>query len=324
MPKQIHQAKITLFLFLIGVCPILLFSQQEPTVLAVISDVTGEVFIKKMNKSEPQKALFGIQLAQGDQITTSKKSNVTLLFSNGQMIGLGPNSQMIISGNTTADNSKNIGSALAGNFSNLTLRRDNKGEVGVLMDLRAGESEQFIIPMSPCNTMIRTNLPELSWESLKPADTYMVRLFNTDGLVWEKETSDTRLPYPEHAPPLTFGESYFWNVEGLELIHSFKSLNQKFSILPKHEIEAVNDREEEIKTMFADDLNSSSFHSVLGAYYAQMGMLEEAIHEFIQVKKANPDASLPHEILGKLYRDVGKKDLAIKELQEALMLEKEQ
>jgi hypothetical protein len=62
---------------------------------------------------------------------------------------------------------------------------------------------------------------------------------------------------------------------------------------------------------------------VLGAHYAKVGILEEAIKEFELVKEANPESSLPHEILSKLYSDVGKKNLAIIELQEALKLEKE-
>jgi len=36
----------------------------------------------------------------------------------------------------------------------------------------------------------------------------------------------------------------------------------------------------------------------------------------------NPDAPLPHEILGSLYSDVGNKDKAIEELQKALALAK--
>ena len=36
---------------------------------------------------------------------------------------------------------------------------------------------------------------------------------------------------------------------------------------------------------------------------------------------ANPEVTLPLEILGGLYSDVGKKDLAIAELQKALMLD---
>ena len=107
------------------------------------------------------------------------------------------------------------------------------------------------------------------------------------------------------------------------MIDSFRSSNQKFTIFSQDKILELESMEEQIKDFFRDDLSSSSFHSVLGAFYAKKGMLEEAIKEFEIVKEANPESSLPHEILGKLYSDVGKKDLAIMELQRALMLEKE-
>ena len=316
--------KIGTILVLLTLYPCFLMSQQELSIIAIISDVQGDVSVMKLSRTGPLKAIFGMQLTPGDQVKTDKKSSVTILFSDGNMISLGPSSNMTISGNEPGEGAKNIGAGLAGSFSDLTLRRDSKGEMGVLMDLRAGESEQFIIPTSPCNTMIRSNRPTLAWESAKTADTYVVKLFNSGGLVWQKETSDTQLSFPEDEPGLVFGESYFWNVEGTELIHSFKSLNQKFTILPKEEIEKINIREEKIRSMFAEDPNSSSCHSVLGAFYAQEGMYEDAIMEFVLVKEANPAASLPHEILAKLYRDVGKKDLAIIELEKALILEKEQ
>jgi len=303
--------------------PISILSQQKASVLAVISDVSGEVFLKKAKKTESLKAVFGMQLMKGDQVITQKKSKVELLFNDGNLISLGSNSSITISGKKTDEKVKNIGAVLAGSFSDLALRSDSKGEVGVLIDLRSTETDQTIILISPCNTMIKSNQPVLSWESTKPAEEYVVRVYNDNGLIWEKKTSETKIKITETATALHFGESYFWNVEGIDMIDSFRSLNQKFTIYSQDKILELESMEEQIKDFFRDDLNSSSFHSVLGAFYAKKGMLEEAIKEFEIVKEANPESSLPHEILGKLYSDVGKKDLAIMELQRALMLEKE-
>ncbi|KPL12888.1 MAG: hypothetical protein AMS23_04685 [Bacteroides sp. SM1_62] len=320
---MMEKLKIFIFLVYLICSPAWLFSQQKDSVFAVISDVSGKVFLKKAKKTEPLKAVFGMQLMQGDQVLTQKKSKVELLFSDGNLISLGSNSNITISGKQTDVHGKNIGTGLAGSFSDLALRSDSKGEMGVLIDLRSTETDQTIIPMSPCNTMIKSNQPVLSWESTKPAEEYVVRVYNNNGLVWEKKTSETKIKITGTASVLHFGESYFWNVEGIDLIDSFRSSNQKFTILSQDKILELESMEGKIKDFFRDDLSSSSFHSVLGAYYAKMGLLEEAIREFEMVKEANPESSLPHEILGKLYSDVGKKDLAIIELQEALKLEKE-
>ena len=93
--------------------------------------------------------------------------------------------------------------------------------------------------------------------------------------------------------------------------------------MPEEKIKEKKLEEEKLLELFADDQNNSSLHSLLGAYYAKNGLLEDAIKKFEMVRNANPEAPLPHEILAGLYSDVGKKDLAIAELQKALMLEKE-
>ena len=269
------------------------------------------------------KAVFGMQLEQGDQVSTDKESRATVLFSNGNLINLGANSNITISGSSSGGNSRNVGAGLAGNFSNLAMRQDNRGEVGVLMDLRSDETSQLIIPITPCNTRICTAQPTISWESSRPADEYVVRLYNSQGLVWEVRTEENTLDYPADKDPLQYGESYFWNVEGEDLIHTFRSLNQKFTVLEEADIEQMKREVGRIEELFAADPENSSCHSLLGTYYSNLGLYEDAIREFELVRDSNPGATLPHEILGSLYSDVGKKDLAIAELQQALALEKE-
>lgn len=318
-----EKSEIACLLILFLLFPIALFAQNNTSALAVISDVQGDVLLLKVNQVEGTEAVFGMKLEKGDQVKTEKKASVTLLFSNGNLISLGPNSNITISGNQNGDQATNIGAGMAGNFSELALHQDNKGEIGVLMDLRSDETAQQIIPMSPCNTMIANIKPRLLWESKKPADEFVIRIYNSQGLVWEKRTTDTHMDFPEGEQALEYGSSYFWNVEGEDLINSFRSLNQKFTVLTAEKIKEKKLEEEKLAGLFADDQNNSSLHSLLGAYYAKCGLLEDAIIKFEIVRDANPGATLPHEILSSLYSDVGQKDLAIAELQKALLLEKE-
>jgi tetratricopeptide (TPR) repeat protein len=297
--------------------------QSSSLPMAVLSDVHGNVFLKRSQMDRAMKAVFGMQLEQGDQISTQKEARATVLFSNGNLINLGANSNITISGNSSGDNARNVGAGLAGNFSNLAMRQDSRGEVGVLIDLRSDETAQLIIPLTPCNTRICDTRPTLSWESTRPADEYVVRLYSSQGLVWEARTKENSLKFPSDKEPLEYGASYFWNVEGEDLIHTFRSLNQKFTVLEEKEIEKMKLEEAHIRTLFEDDPENSSCHSLLGTFYSNLGLYEDAIREFELVRDANPEATLPHEILGSLYSDVGKKDLAIAELQKALALEKE-
>jgi tetratricopeptide (TPR) repeat protein len=111
-------------------------------------------------------------------------------------------------------------------------------------------------------------------------------------------------------------------VEGEDLLDNKKSISYKFSILSADKSKEVLDHEALIRKAFVNDPDSSSLHSFLGAYYMNQGLLQDAVSEFIIISRINPDAPLPHEILGTLYSDAGNKDKAIEELQKALALSK--
>ncbi len=301
--------------------------QQTGQCLAIITELNGEVQFKKAADPEFIKASWGTQLFQGDQVKTSAGSEVSLLFSNNNFITLGPNGSMIISGKKPSEtkstgNVRNISSATMINISGLTLKKDDKKDVGALAGLRSEDTEQTIELTSPFNTLIKTNRPLFSWTAKESFDKYIVNLYNSKGLVWSKIVSGSSMKYPENEKELEFGESYFWNVEGEALIENDKSANHKFSVLSLEKTKEVMEQEALIISAFKDEPESSNLHSVLGAYYNDLGLLQDAINEFRIISEINKDATLPHEILSSLYTDVGNKDKAIEELQKALALAK--
>jgi tetratricopeptide (TPR) repeat protein len=302
-------------------------TQQSGQCIAVITEINGEALLKKANKNEFVKVYWGTQLFQGDQVKTLDKSEVKLLFSNNNFISLGPNSMITISGKGSSATEalgdvKNISSAMMVNISGLTLKRDNKKDVGALAGLRSVIIEQTIELRSPCNTFIKTNHPSFSWQAKKPYDKYIVNLYDSRGLVWSKKISDSTLKYPENEKALDFGQSYFWNVVGEDIIDNDKSASHKFTILTLEKSKEVEENEKRIWNTFRDEPESSSLHSMLGAFYINQGLIQDAIGEFQIISKINSEAPLPHEILGSLFSDSGDKDKAIEELQKALALAK--
>jgi tetratricopeptide (TPR) repeat protein len=302
-------------------------TQQSGQCIAVITEINGEALLKKANKNEFVKVYWGTQLFQGDQVKTLDKSEVKLLFSNNNFISLGPNSMITISGKGSSATEalgdvKNISSAMMVNISGLTLKRDDKKDVGALAGLRSVIIEQTIELRSPCNTFIKTNHPSFSWQAKKPYDKYIVNLYDSRGLVWSKKISDSTLKYPENEKALDFGQSYFWNVVGEDIIDNDKSASHKFTILTLEKSKEVEENEKRIWNTFRDEPESSSLHSMLGAFYINQGLIQDAIGEFQIISKINSEAPLPHEILGSLFSDSGDKDKAIEELQKALALAK--
>jgi hypothetical protein len=301
-------------------------AQQSVKCVAVITEINGEALIKAVGTNAFNKASWGDKLFKGDQIATSDKSEVKILFSeNNSILVLGPKSMITISGQESPvtqpiGNVKKISSASMIDLSALTSVREEKKDVGALAGVRSVTFGQAIELTSPYNTIIKTDRPSFSWRTEKPFDKFTVNLYNSKGLVWSKKVSELNMNYPEGEKGLEFGESYFWNVEGEYLINTDKSSNHKFSVLPIEKLKEIGNNESVIRDTFKDNPESSSLHTVLGAYYIDQGLLQDAITEFQVISKINADAALPHEMLGSLYSEVGEKDKAIEELKMALKL----
>ncbi len=302
-------------------------AQKPSQCIAIITEIKGDAFLKKDNRSEFSKTAWGTQLFQGDEIKTSDKSEVKLLFSNSNLISLGQNSSIKISSKEpsvteTTANVRNMSSAAMVSLSDLIPKKEDNSDAGALAGLRSVSVEQSIDLKSPINTLIKTNRPSFSWITKKSFDNCVVNLYDSKGLVWSKKVEGNTMKYPENEKELEFGESYFWNVDGEYMIDTDKSANRKFSVLSLQQSKDVEENENTIKNNFRNDPESSSMHSVLGAYYIKMGLLQDAITEFQAIAGLNRDAALPHELLGSLYSETGEKDKAIDELQKALALAK--
>lgn len=300
-------------------------AQETPSCLAVVTSVKGNVMLKKEGRSEFSKTYWGTQLFQGDQIKTGTDSEATLTFSDNTLVRLGANGNITVLDNGNYSNLpgsdvKKVSAKMIVNMSTLISKREAKKDVGVLSGLRATETEQHIDPVLPMNTILKTNRPEFTWSAKKNYGNFIVNLYNSKGLVWTKKVSTTFLKFPENEKELLYGETYFWNVEGENLLDNDKSINNKFTILSPGRSKEILDQEALIRETFINDPDSCNLHSFLGSFYLNQGLIQDAVNEFIIISAANPDSPLPHEILGSLYSEAGNKDKAIEELQKALAL----
>ena len=301
--------------------------QQDTPCLAVITGVKGEVLVKKGGADTFFKINWGAQLSKGDQVKTSAGSEATLTFSDNGIIRLGEKSSITIDGNEPSSSRstgevKKISTATMVNITALTSRKEKGKDEGALAGLRSGDSGDLIELTAPNNSVLKTTRPSFSWKAAKPYDNYTLKLYNSSGLLWSVRVKGTSAEYPSDQKDLDYGGTYFWNVEGEDLIDNDRSGNNKFSILTADKSDEVVKKETLILNTFSDDRESSSYHSILGSFYIELGLLQDAITEFTIISRENPDTPLPHEILGSLYSEAGNKDRAIEELQKALALSK--
>jgi len=305
----------------------LLIAQQNAKCLAVITGINGDVLIKKVNETEFFKASWGAQLFNGDQVKTASNSEATLAFSNNSIVKLGTGSQITVSGDETSTvktggSVKNISTGTMMSLSAVLSKKEPLKDEGAMGDLRSVSGESLIDLYAPVNTLINTLRPSFSWSSKGSFSGYIVTLYSNKGEVWKKKVTGNQLNYPENEKDLESGVSYFWNVEGETVIDIEKSGNKKFSTLSPERKKEIAEQENNIRKAFMDEPESSSLHSLLGSYYLNQGLFQDALTEFQKVSEMNSDAPMPHEVLGSLYSSIGNKDKAIEELQKALTLSK--
>jgi hypothetical protein len=280
-----------------------------------------------VNETDFLRTSWGAQLFNGDQVKTTSNSEATLAFSNNSIVKLGMGSQITISGDETIKGStvgsvKNISTGTMLSLSEVLSKKERVKDEGAMGDLRSVNGESLIDLSAPVNTLINTLRPSFSWSAKGSFSAYIVTLYNNKGQVWKKRVTGNQLDYPENEKELDAGVSYFWNVEGETLIDIEKSDNKKFSTPSQERSKEISEQENYIRKAFGDEPESSSLHSLLGSYYLNQGLFQDALTEFRKVSEMNSEAPMPHEVLGSLYSSIGNKDKAIEELQKALALSK--
>ena len=300
-----------------------LSSQNVPPCQAVVIDVEGKVQIESPVRSSFQEAIFGSQLFNGDQIKTLNNSQVVISLGESRFITLSANSTLTISQNMPTANNDNtsvldLDKKLSENIL-LSIRESENGEVGVLAGLRSGSQKEVTL-LSPRNSKLRTLRPAFKWEAKEEFDQFIVNLFDDSGKIWSMEVKDKSLDFPSDKVPLNQGCNYFWYVEAKSLFEEHRSESVGFTIATKEEQQMVKVESDKIGKLFHDSDFSSAYRCLLGSYFEKEGFIADAISNYEIISQQNPDAPLPHQILGKLFQKIGLTDKAIDALQQAKQL----
>jgi len=292
--------------------------------LALITEISGAVSIARVHTAEFKAVTWGTQLFEGDRIKTGGEATASILFSNNNLLTLGANSSMTISGGASpsgASPMREVDSELLAVASDLTLHRAGAGEIAALGGLRSAASGNVLEPVSPRNTNIISRTPEFVWQTDGEYDSYRVKVLSDEGLVWSGSSDGSIIRYPDNAPALMAGMDYYWQVEGEALLDTVKSTMVSFRIITEDNQAKVTKGEREIRNLFKDEPESTNYYYVLGSFYTKHGMLDSAVKTFSEIAARYPDAALPNEILGRLYADMGLTSSAVDAMQRAINLE---
>ena len=130
------------------------------------------------------------------------------------------------------------------------------------------------------------------------------------------------LAYPADAETLAAGSDYQWEVQALSDHGLLRREACSLEILTGPDAAAVRADLVRIRDS-AGGSESPATHFLAGSYLVGHHLYDDAARHFEALTRLSPEASAPHEALGKVYRDQGLMDLAAAEFQRALTLTRE-
>jgi len=293
--------------------------------IALVIELKGTVLIKRKHVEKFENAIWGSYVYEGDQVQTKSKSEVSLLFSNGNMIALNENSSMTLK--KQAENDKLIPRTKESKdaakmspeperlsfdsltYQKLVIRKTKDGQIQIYPGIRqSGETLLF-----PRQTAIRNRRPTFVWHELSNTQKYKIVLYNDERRLWSYLTEENQLPFPVNILALDYNQSYTWTLYKINHFDTIRVASTCFHVLNFEEIKRVTEIEDKIKNMKANsEENYCEFLKAVA--YEKFGLRYEAMAKLKQLSEKNPAAPFPHEAIARLYYDIGLYTLAYQEI----------
>lgn len=171
---------------------------------AIIIGVEAETDVKRQGTDRLIPAKFGLALAEGDVVNTYDNATVTIICENGLLFNLPEQNNLTVDCQDTSD--ERLVGQLDPTLSSQLLNPSEIVPVALeSTDTRTSRLEQTQTPLllSPRNTLVADTRPTFHWQPVSGASGYRLLLNLASGESWSRETTETSLPYPADAPPLS-------------------------------------------------------------------------------------------------------------------------
>lgn len=260
-------------------------SWANPTVLNFISEIKGDVRLKRSQWNGYQKANMGDLLNPSDQLQLSAGASATVMCNNLRVWVVPAGKVSLVSDGcpsgtpiVTRPNSRRSPS-----------RAPN-------------ETIPYII--SPRNTALLTNRPILRWNEVPGATRYQVRVQDAGlTLDWQTETSNTQIEYPGE-PPLQPDSYYLLIVEtdNGKSSEEEQGTDLSFTLLDAQKTESVGT---EVAQLKQQQLTQEVEGLTLAYLYQSYDLKAEAIELLEGLVKQGSETAAVYQLLGDLYLQVG-------------------
>ena len=285
------------------------------TPAAVLTSCKGTVSVVHGGAATP--ASFGLPLADGDEVKTGAGGEAEIMFSEGNWVQIGPNSSMKIKGRPAGGEKPDAtGDRKAGNFEVVQnfLKLKSADSTSSIGGLRSGEKAPALEPVAPCQTRVRTALPEFRWYTQDPATELRLTVYGGGKVLWQTNVSNvTSAAYPASAPALEPGVSYSWTLETTDPLVSppLRTPAAFFELIAPADAKMLDT---DLSQLDANRPGPVTYHLMRASLFFDHGLVADAITETESAVEGDPDNGSLHTILGRLYAEAGRSRAAITEL----------
>ena len=286
---------------------------QANTPLAVLVSCLGDVTVVKSGGGTVR-GIFGLPLSAGDQVRTGDASQAEILFQNNNLIQIGANSSTRVMGPSKGARASVPNTPVTDQsfqtVQNFLKLKDTDG-TSSLAQLRGVEEKQEVRPDSPSQTKVREVRPTFRWRASDPSEELRISVYSDQGVQWEHNvTGGTEVTYPETAPVLDSGTTYWWTLKSTDPLRfpPIATAAVPFEVLAQTDASALR---ASLAMIEKDDSRPSSYHFLRASLYFKYGLMDAAIAETVHALEGDEDNPTLHSILARLYVETGRTQEAL-------------
>jgi hypothetical protein len=276
----------------------------EPAAMVVTSTAASVV---KAGKGSPQPLAIMTVLSPGDELVTTDKGGVLVVFfADGHKELVKPRARVTVE-------AKRCVPVL--NVTQVPGTKLSQQNIASLRELSLGARAGVVVARTIVATKLAraqpmrwetllTDQPSFVWEEKAKVDGYLVKVFADEKparLLWQAKTNSPRLAYPTTEKPLIPGKPYRWQVFALPTDGgSAPIVDHQFAILPLPHQRALADLKPLVESEKVEDV-------VLAArLYETLDAYEKALSLYERLTKLRPQEADFYTRLSNLYELAGR------------------
>jgi hypothetical protein len=277
----------------------------------------GAAFVTRNGETQPQPAQPLLVLRRGDEVRVSGGAGVVLLYhaGTGTNTVTRSNSPFIVQAPAVARPNDRL-QVLVATVGQVFLNQQS-APVYRRLSVRSVEPAPPVpVLLSPRSTLIFPGPVTFEWTD-SGQTSYGVRLFGSQGLVWEqRDVPRSRVVYPAGAPVLTEGVRYTWEVQ----TPGQPTQRSDFEIISQRDADRIRDALNTLKTAAREGYSPGTVPLMRAAVLLDEGLYADARRELQAAIESNRVEPAYHVLLGYIYQRIGLRAHAVDESERALTL----